>query len=147
AGTTGPLLHRVFRQALRVGRRVRTETAIGENPASISSAAAELAERVFGSLEGRQILILGAGKMSDLATVNLISRGVDSVFVANRSVDRAERLARRFGGRAAGLEAVEEELERADVVVASTSSRAQRGGLARSLRASGEPSSRSLRRS
>jgi glutamyl-tRNA reductase len=102
---------------------VRTETAIGENPASISSAAAELAERVFGSLEGRRILVLGAGKMSDLATVNLISRGVDSVFVANRSVERAERLARRFGGRAAGLEAVEEELERADVVVASTSAR------------------------
>jgi glutamyl-tRNA reductase len=117
ANTAGPVLHRLFRQALRVGRRVRTETAIGENPASISSAAAELAERVFGTLEGRRILVLGAGKMSDLATVNLISRGVDSVFVANRSVERAERLARRFGGRAA----VEAELENADVVVASTS--------------------------
>jgi glutamyl-tRNA reductase len=123
AGTAGPLLHRLFRQALRVGRRVRVETAIGENPASVSSAAAELAERVFGSLDGRRILILGAGKMSDLATVNLISRGVQSVFVANRSVERAERLARRFGGTAAGLEAVEEELERADIVVASTSAR------------------------
>jgi glutamyl-tRNA reductase len=122
ARTAGPVLHRLFRQALRVGRRVRTETAIGENPASISSAAAELAERVFGSLEGKRILVLGAGKMSDLATVNLISRGVESVFVANRSVERAERLARRFGGRAVGLSAVEEELERADVVVASTSS-------------------------
>ncbi len=110
ANTAGPVLHRLFRQALRVGRRVRTETAIGENPASISSAAAELAERVFGTLEGRRILVLGAGKMSDLATVNLISRGVDSVFVANRSVERAERLARRFGGRAAGLDAVEAEL-------------------------------------
>jgi glutamyl-tRNA reductase len=123
ADTAGPVLHRLFRHALRVGRRVRTETAIGENPASISSAAAELAERVFGSLEGRRILVLGAGKMSDLATVNLISRGVESVFVANRSVERAERLARRFGGHAAGLDAVEEELERADVVVASTSAR------------------------
>jgi glutamyl-tRNA reductase len=123
AETAGPVLHRLFRQALRVGRRVRTETAIGENPASISSAAAELAERVFGTLEGRRILVLGAGKMSDLATVNLISRGVDSVFVANRSVERAERLARRFGGRAAGLDAVEAELENADVVVASTSAR------------------------
>ena len=121
-GTAGPVLHRVFRQALRVGRRVRTETAIGENPASISSAAAELAERVFGGLEGRRILVLGAGKMSDLATVNLISRGVESVFVANRSVARAERVARRFGGRAVGLDAVEEELEHADVVIASTSS-------------------------
>jgi glutamyl-tRNA reductase len=123
AGTAGPVLHRLFRQALRVGRRVRTETAIGENPASVSSAAAELAERVFGSLEGRRILVLGAGKMSDLATVNLISRGVESVFIANRSPERAERLAKRFGGRAVGLEAVEEELEHADVVVASTSAR------------------------
>jgi glutamyl-tRNA reductase len=123
ARTAGPVLHRLFRQALRVGRRVRSETAIGENPASISSAAAELAERVFGSLEGRRILILGAGKMSDLATVNLISRGVESVFVANRSPERAERLASRFGGRAVGLDQVEAELERADVVVASTSAR------------------------
>jgi glutamyl-tRNA reductase len=123
AGTAGPLAHRLFRQALRVGRRVRSETAIGENPASISSAAAELAERVFGTLEGRRILVLGAGKMSDLATVNLISRGVESVFVANRSVERAERLARRFGGRAAGLDAVEAELEEVDIVVASTGAR------------------------
>ena len=123
ADTAGPLLHRLFRQALRVGRRVRNETAIGENPASISSAAAELAERVFGSLEGRRILILGAGKMSDLATVNLVSRGVESVFVANRSLERAERLASRFGGRAVGLDEVERELEHADVVVASTSAR------------------------
>jgi glutamyl-tRNA reductase len=123
AETAGPVLHRLFRQALRVGRRVRNETAIGENPASISSAAAELAERVFGSLEGRRILILGAGKMSDLATVNLVSRGVESVFVANRSVERAERLAARFGGRAVGLDEVERELEHADVVVASTSAR------------------------
>ena len=123
AGTAGRIVHRLFRQALRVGRRVRSETAIGENPASISSAAAELAERVFGSLEGRRILVLGAGKMSDLATVNLISRGVESVFVANRSVERAEKLARRFGGRAAGLDAVEAELEDVDIVVASTGAR------------------------
>jgi len=120
AGTAGSILHRLFRQSLRVGRRVRSETAIGENPASVSSAAAELAERVFGTLEGKRILVLGAGKMSDLAAVNLISRGVESVFVANRSVERAERLARRFGGRAAGLDAVEAELEKADIVVAST---------------------------
>jgi glutamyl-tRNA reductase len=123
AGTAGSILHRLFRQALRVGRRVRSETAIGENPASISSAAAELAERVFGALEGKRILVLGAGKMSDLAAVNLISRGVESVFVANRSIERAERLARRFGGRAAGLDAVEAELEDVDIVVASTGAR------------------------
>jgi len=122
AGTTGSTLHRLFRQALRVGKRVRTETAIGENPASVSSAAAQLAERVFEDLAGRRILLLGAGKTADLTAANLISRGVGEIVVANRSHERAEALARRFGGRAVGLDAVEAELVQADVVVASTSS-------------------------
>ena len=121
-GTTGSTLHRLFRQALRVGKRVRTETAIGENPASVSSAAAELAERVFEGLEGRKILLIGAGKTADLTAANLISRGVGEIVVANRSLDRAEALAHRFGGRAVGLEAVESELAQVDVVVASTGS-------------------------
>jgi glutamyl-tRNA reductase len=120
--TTGATLHRLFRQALRVGKRVRTETAIGENPASVSSAAAQLAERVFEDLAGRRILLLGAGKTADLTAANLISRGVGEIVVANRSPERAEALARRFGGRAVGLDRVEAELVRADVVVASTSS-------------------------
>ncbi|HYY76451.1 MAG TPA: glutamyl-tRNA reductase [Gaiellaceae bacterium] len=120
-GAAGPVLHRLFRQALRVGKRVRTETAIGENPASVSAAAAELAERVFEDLAGRRILLLGAGKTSDLTAANLISRGAGEIVVANRSVERAEALARRFNGRGIGLERVEEELERVDVVVASTS--------------------------
>jgi glutamyl-tRNA reductase len=118
-------LHRLFGQALRVGRRVRSETAIGENPASVSSAAAELAGRVLGDLSGRKILVIGAGKMSDLAAVNLVARGAEGIVVANRSPDRAQELAQRFGGRAVRLEAVEDELEHADVVVASTSSEGQ----------------------
>ncbi|HET6695965.1 MAG TPA: glutamyl-tRNA reductase [Gaiellaceae bacterium] len=122
AGTTGSTLHRLFRQALRVGKRVRTETAIGENPASVSSAAAELAERVFEGLEGRKILLIGAGKTADLTAANLISRGVGEIVVANRSPERAEALRRRLGGRAVGLDALEEELAHADVVVASTGS-------------------------
>jgi glutamyl-tRNA reductase len=122
AETTGSMLHRLFRQALRVGKRVRTETAIGENPASVSSAAAELAERVFEGLEGRRILLIGAGKTADLTAANLISRGVGEIVVANRSPERAEALARRFGGRAVGLDTVEEEFAHADVVVASTGS-------------------------
>jgi glutamyl-tRNA reductase len=122
AGTAGSTLHRLFRQALRVGKRVRTETAIGENPASVSSAAAELAERVFEGLEGRRILLIGAGKTADLTAANLISRGVGEIVVANRSPDRAEALARRFGGRAVGLDALEDELALVDVVVASTGS-------------------------
>jgi glutamyl-tRNA reductase len=120
--TAGRTLHRLFRQALRVGKRVRTETAIGENPASVSSAAAQLAERVFEDLAGRRILLLGAGKTADLTAANLISRRVGEIVVANRSPERAEALARRFGGRAVGLDAVEAELVHADVVVASTSS-------------------------
>jgi glutamyl-tRNA reductase len=120
--SVGPVLHRLFRQALRVGKRVRTETAIGENPASVSAAAAELAERVFEELAGRRILLLGAGKTADLTAANLISRGVAGIVVANRSPERAEALARRFGGRAVGLDRVEEELLQADVVVSSTSS-------------------------
>jgi glutamyl-tRNA reductase len=121
----GPALHRLFGQALRVGRRVRTETAIAENPASISSAAAELAERLLGDLRGRQVLVIGAGKMADLAAVNLAARGAKSIVVANRSPEGAARLAERFGGRAVALEALEAELERADLVVASTSSEGQ----------------------
>jgi glutamyl-tRNA reductase len=120
--TTGATLHRLFRQALRVGKRVRTETAIGENPASVSSAAAELAERVFADLAGRRILLLGAGKTADLTAANLISRGVGEIVVANRSPERAEALARRFGGRAVGLGEVEAQLATIDVVVASTGS-------------------------
>jgi glutamyl-tRNA reductase len=122
ARTAGPILHRLFRQALRVGKRVRTETAIGENPASVSSAAAELAERVFENLAGRRILLLGAGKTADLTAASLISRGVGEIVVANRSPERARALARRLGGRAVGLDAVEDELDGADVVIASTSS-------------------------
>jgi glutamyl-tRNA reductase len=120
--TAGATLHRLFRQALRVGKRVRTETAIGENPASVSSAAAQLAERVFDNLAGRRILLVGAGKTADLTAANLISRGVGEIVVANRSPERAEALARRFGGRAVGLDQLEPELGQVDVVVASTSS-------------------------
>jgi glutamyl-tRNA reductase len=125
ADAVGPALHRLFGQALRVGRRVRTETAIAENPASISSAAAELAGRLLGDLGGRRVLVIGAGKMADLAAVNLVARGAESIVVANRSRESAERLAERFGGQAVGLGDVEEELVRADLVVASTSAEGQ----------------------
>ena len=119
-GATGVILNRLFRQALHVGKRVRTETGIGENPASVSSAAAELAASVFGELSGKHILVVGAGKMGELTVLNLVLRGAERPVVANRSLEGAERLAGRFGGRAVSLDALDEELERADVVVAST---------------------------
>jgi glutamyl-tRNA reductase len=105
-GTTGPLLDRVFRQALHAGRKVRAQTAIGQSPASVSAAAAALAEQVFGSLEGRSILLLGAGKVSDQAARNLRSRGAEITLVANRKTER---------------ERIHEELSAVDVVIASTS--------------------------
>jgi glutamyl-tRNA reductase len=120
-GAPGSFLDRLFRQALHAGRRARAQTAIGESPASVSSAAAALAEQVFGDLSGRTILLVGAGKVSDLAARNLLSRGARIAFVANRSADRAEELARRLGAEPLPLERIAPELERADVVVASTS--------------------------
>ena len=105
-GTTGPLLDRVFRQALHAGRKVRAQTAIGQSPASVSAAAAALAEQVFGSLDGRSILLLGAGKVSDQAARNLRSRGAEITLVANRKTER---------------ERIHEELSAVDVVIASTS--------------------------
>jgi glutamyl-tRNA reductase len=104
-GATGPFLDRVFRQALHAGRKVRAQTAIGESPASVSSAAAALAEQVFGSLEGRSILLLGAGKVSEQAARNLRSRGAEIVLVANSKTERGE---------------IEKHLPEVDVVIAST---------------------------
>jgi len=122
ADATGAALHRLFRQALRAGKRVRSETGIAENPASVSTAAAELVERVFEDIRGTNILLLGAGKIGELAALELIARGASGIVVANRSFERASRLAERFGARAAPLEALDDELALADVVVASTSS-------------------------
>jgi glutamyl-tRNA reductase len=124
-GAVGPLLDRLFRQALHTGKRVRTETAIGESPASVASAAAALAAQVFGDLAGRRILVIGAGKVGEVAARNLVKRGAELSFVANRTVDRASSLAERFGGSALPLDRVESELAQADIVVSSTSAREQ----------------------
>ena len=120
--TPGPTLDRVFRQALGVGKRVRTETAIGESPASVSSAAAALAAQVFGDLKGRRVLLVGAGRIGELAASNLASRGAEIAFVANRTVETAQELAHRFGGVALALDELSATLGEVDVVLSSTSS-------------------------
>jgi glutamyl-tRNA reductase len=122
AGSTGPLLDRVFRMALHAGRRARVETAIGESPSSVPSAAAALAQQVFDGLAGRRVVLVGAGRMSDLTARNLRSRGAVITAVANRTVDHAQELAERHDARAVGLDALGAELVDADIVVASTSS-------------------------
>ncbi|NUR77232.1 MAG: glutamyl-tRNA reductase [Thermoleophilia bacterium] len=121
AADPGPLLGRVFRQAVVVGKRVRSQTAIGENPASVSSAAAALAAQVFGELTGRRVLLIGAGRIGELAAANLASRGAEIAYVANRTVDTALDLARRFDGEAIALSDISSRLADVDVVVSSTS--------------------------
>jgi glutamyl-tRNA reductase len=121
AGTTGALLDRVFRQASHAGRKVRAQTAIGEAPASVSSAAAALAEQVFGDLDGCSILLVGAGKISEQAARSLLSRRAKIAFVANRTLGHAVDLAARFDAEPLPLERIEEQLAATDVVVSSTS--------------------------
>jgi glutamyl-tRNA reductase len=138
AGSPGPFLDRLFRQALHAGRRVRLETAIGESPASVPSAAAALAQQVFGDLTGHRVLVLGAGKISEAAARNLVSRGARIGVVANRTVANGEELARRLGAEALALDAVAGELEQADVVVSATAASDQvlsRDAVAAALRA------------
>jgi glutamyl-tRNA reductase len=121
AAHPGSLLDRVFRQALGVGKRVRSETAIGESPASVSSAAGALAAQVFGDLTGRRVLLIGAGRIGELAAANLASRGAQIAYVANRTLDTARELAHRFGGEALTLPEIASRLGDVDVIVSSTS--------------------------
>jgi len=121
AGSPGPLLGRTFRMALRAGRRARVETAIGESPASIPAAAAALAEQVFDGLAGRSVVLVGAGRTSDLTARNLRSRGALISAVANRTLEHAERLAASFDARSVPIEELEGPLSVADIVVSSTS--------------------------
>jgi glutamyl-tRNA reductase len=121
AGAPGPLLDRVFRMALHAGRRARVETSIGESPASIPAAAAALAQQVFEHLDGRRVVLVGAGRMSELTARNLRSRGAEVAFVANRTLERAEHLADELEARAGTLDALAGALSDADIVVSSTS--------------------------
>ncbi len=120
AGATDRGFNKLFRQSFEVGKRVRTETAIGESAVSISYAAVELAKKVFETLEGRTILILGAGKMSELTAKHLVSCGGERVLVANRTFARAEEMACRFRGTAVPFETLYDHIAEADIVISST---------------------------
>ncbi|MFN2389563.1 MAG: glutamyl-tRNA reductase [Actinomycetota bacterium] len=121
-GAARRVLGAAFRQALRVGKRARTETAIGRNPISISSAAVDLARRAFegGSLEGKKVLIVGAGKMGHLAARALAASGATDVTIANRTEERARALAHIFDARSVGLEDLGAALTGADIAICST---------------------------
>jgi glutamyl-tRNA reductase len=121
-GSVGPMLDRLFRDALHAGKKVRTDTAIAESPGTTSSAAAALAAQVFGNLDGSQIAIVGAGKIGALAARRLIKRGAKLSFVANRTTSRGQLLADRLGGEAIPFERVAEVAGTADILVSSTGS-------------------------
>jgi glutamyl-tRNA reductase len=120
--TAGPLTNRLFKAALATGKRVRTETGIGERQLSLPSVAVSLAKELLGPLNGREVVILGTGETSDLTAQALHDSGVNTVFVATRRHDRALSLARRHEGETAGFDELPEHLVRADIVVAATSS-------------------------
>lgn len=121
AGTVGTLLGRCFTQAFATAKRVRHETGIAEGTVSVSSIACELAKKIFGNLEGRRTLLLGAGEMGESAARTLRQTGTN-LHVINRSEERARLLAESCGGRAVPYERLAVELAEADVVVASTAS-------------------------
>jgi glutamyl-tRNA reductase len=122
-GTPGPLLDRLFREALRVGRKVRAQAPVGDPAASAAAAAAVLAERVLGDLTGRQVLLVGAGEIGEATAARLIARGAEIAFVANRGEERRARVARRLEAVPIALPDIQHALGEVDVVVASTNSR------------------------
>lgn len=121
AGATSGVLNRLFQRAFGVGKKIRTETAIQEGATSVAGSAVELAEKIFGKLKGCRVIVIGAGEMSRQTAQALVSRGASSVFVTNRSFDRAEELAEEMGGRAVHFDEWQGVLAGVDVVISSTS--------------------------
>jgi glutamyl-tRNA reductase len=118
--TAGPVLSALFRAAVRAGKRARTETAIGRGAVSVGSVAVELARTVLSGLEGKSVLVLGAGEMGELAVRHLMSSGVDRLVVASRTYDRALALADTWGGQALTFDRISEALAGADILLVAT---------------------------
>ena len=116
----GPVLHRLFQSALSAGGRIRSETPIGEGAASVASVAVELARKIFGGLEGRQVMILGAGTTAELVVGALGRDGIRGLVVSSRTYERARELASRLSGRAVHFDEMSFELAKTDILVAST---------------------------
>jgi glutamyl-tRNA reductase len=119
-GAVHSQLDLLLTRAFAVAKRVRTETAVGSSAVSVASVAVELAKKIFGSLNGKHVYLVGAGKMSELAARHLLAHGAASIFVANRTYDRASQLAAKFNGQAIRFEELYETCDRADIVITST---------------------------
>src|SRR5712691_5728404 len=121
-GAVRAQLEQLFTRAFAVAKRVRTETAVGSSSVSIASVAVELAKKIFGTLNGKTVFIVGAGKMSELAARHLMAHGCAAIFVSNRTYDRAVGLAHRFNGEAIKFDDLYDTCDRADIVITSTGS-------------------------
>jgi glutamyl-tRNA reductase len=117
---SGVVLNRLFQSALLVASRVRTETAVARGAASVSSAAMQLAKKIFGSLAGRRAMVLGAGEMAELALTCLVDEGVRTAIVANRTLAHAQELAQRYGAAAVGYDECWPHLREVDLLICST---------------------------
>ena len=120
AGATGIVLNKLFQRAFSIGKKVRTETSIQEGSTSVGNVAVDLAEKIFGHLKNSEVMILGAGEMSRITAQSLVSRGAKSIFVTNRSFERAQELATEMGGSAVRFDDWQSVLARVDVVISST---------------------------
>jgi glutamyl-tRNA reductase len=120
AGHTAGGLNKLFQRAFAVGKKVRTVTGIQVGQTSIGSVAVDLAEKIFGHLRDSRVMVLGAGEMSRITAQSLLSRGARSIFVANRTYDKAVELAEELGGEAVRFDAWQTVLEEVDVVISST---------------------------
>jgi glutamyl-tRNA reductase len=120
AGTLGASLNALRNRSLSAAKRVRTETGIGRNAVSVSYVAVELARKIFGELKDKNVLLVGAGKMSELAAKHLVRSGGRATVLGGRTFEKASELAAALGGRAAPLEALRDELARTDIVISGT---------------------------
>ncbi len=118
--SVGPILNRLLHKAFSVAKRIRTETRLAHHAVSVSYAAVEMAKRIFGHLEKKQVMLIGAGEMAELAVQHLINSGVGEIIVANRTLERAMELAKQFQGKAISFAEKEEYLKRVDIVISST---------------------------
>ncbi|MGD8370758.1 MAG: glutamyl-tRNA reductase [Syntrophobacterales bacterium] len=122
AKTSGVILNKLLHKSFSVAKRVRTETRIGSSAVSVSYSAVELAKKIFQKLDGKTALLIGAGEMAELAAEHLLTNGVEGIVVANRTLERAMTLARRFNGTTVAWEELAEELHRVDIIISSTGS-------------------------
>ena len=121
-GAVGGNLERLLQGAFSAAKKVRTETQIGSSSVSIASVAVDLARKIFGSLEGKRVLLVGAGKMSELAARHLMQQGAGSILVANRTHERALKLAQKFNGHVIPFESLHSRADEADILITSTGS-------------------------